>query len=284
MSEMTRPYRGSSLWVGAVVLSALPLVTSAGAVESSAQSINGSDALSINGSDALSINGSDVLSINGSDALSINGSDVLSINGSDALSINGSDALSINGSDALSINGSDALSINGSDALSINGSDVLFAAVDNVTASYVDLSPYVSRAGAFAIGIQPSLLAVAPIESLDAARSVVAVVGGEVAVTGRDLNALAEGDLVAVFGAMTSSGFSVATSLAKLSDVAPSSRTDVFVQGTVGAVNANLGLITVGGVSFDYTPLMSRSALPSVGERVALVGTKYAGSSVVVAK
>jgi len=247
-------------------------------------SINGSDLRSINGSDVLSINGSDLRSINGSDLRSINGSDALSINGSDVRSINGSDLRSINGSDALSINGSDVRSINGSDLRSINGSDVLFAAFDGFHARYIDISGQVAKSGSFAIGVQPSLFAVAPIQGVDHDRSTVTVLGGEVGLARSNLSSLTVGDLVAVFGSRTSTGVSVATSLAKLGSASPSTSVDVFVQGTVGAVDRGLGLITVGGISVDYTPLLANGPLPNVGAQIALVGTRFAGSPLVVAK
>src|SRR6056297_3026176 len=340
MSEKNRLDKRLPILFGAICLSAVPAIASAGASQSSVQSINGSDAHSINGSDVLSINGSDlrsingsdvlsingsdlrsingsdvlsingsdlrsingsdvlsingsdlrsingsdVLSINGSDLRSINGSDVLSINGSDLRSINGSDVLSINGSDVRSINGSDVLSINGSDVRSINGSDVLFAAVDGFHARYVDISAQVARSGAFAIGVQPSLFAVAPIQGVNHNSSTVTVLGAAVGLARSNLSSINEGDLVAVFGSRTSAGISVATSLVNLGSTSPSASTDVFVQGMVGAVDRGLGLITVGGVSFDYTPLLANGTLPSVGAQVALVGTKYSGSPLVVAK
>ncbi|WP_405243764.1 hypothetical protein, partial [Lentisalinibacter salinarum] len=196
----------------------------------------------------------------------------------------GSDVLSINGSDVLSINGSDALSINGSDLRSINGSDVLFAALEGFQARYVDISAQVARSGAFAIGVQPSLFAVAPIQAVHHDRSTVTVLGGEVGLAGSTLNSLSQGDLVAVFGSRVSAGVSVATSLAKLGSASPSTTMDVFIQGTVGGVDHGLGLITIGGVSVDYTPLLANGPLPSVGAQVALVGTKYSGSPLVVAK
>ncbi|NOX70278.1 MAG: hypothetical protein GXP15_13900 [Gammaproteobacteria bacterium] len=180
-------------------------------------------------------------SINGSDGMSINGSDRMSINGSDRMSINGSDRMSINGSDRMSINGSDRMSINGSDQMSINGSDLLARGqIDYIGDDFIS------------------------------------VMGQTVFDSSAGFDGLTAGMTVAIYGAIDrGTGGFIDTQIMKLAPAGVDSGLPDYLRGIVDSVDAKFGVAVIGGMTVDYTAMLSSSGTPQIGDEIAIQGRNY---------
>src|SRR5690606_24906569 len=165
------------------------------------------------------------------------------------------------GSGARGITGSGARGITGSGARGITGSG----------------SRGISRAGG-----GYSSAALGPVESLSQGFGIAVItVAGQVFVTSRDVAQLQVGDYVLIAG---SSDGDIDV-LVQLGEVYVPGASRIWVRGEVTSVSADVGQLTIGSTSFDYTPGLSIAPdyRPQVGDLVEITGTQHRPKGIVLA-
>ncbi len=190
--------------------------------------------------------------------------------GSDAIIGTGADAIIGTGSDAIIGTGADAIIGTGSDAIIGTGADAL-------------IRPTTYK----------SVAAMGPIDSIDLRKGTVSVMGRTLSLGKGNASllsfneALSAGKTVQVriVASIGKDGSLTQARLDKIPGEYVAGVSDVVVSGKVTKVSANVGKITVGGVSVDYTPLLAKQAVTvRVGDLVSVVGTRMTVPGEVSAK
>jgi hypothetical protein len=194
-----------------------------------------------------------VQSISGSSQRSISGSSQRSISGSSQRSISGSSQRSISGSSQRSISGSSQRSISGSSQRSISGSS--------------------QRA-------VPSVVIFGPVTAVSS--DSISVLGTEFAYEGAVLSD-ALGKVAYIVG-INEEGVGLRVgNLQVFDDYAVPGASVILLEGTVEQLNADVGLISVAGISVDVTGLAEMQNF-ELNARVALAGTQPLPGGVLIAQ
>ena len=203
----------------------------------------------INTGDTLGINTGDVTGINTGDVLGINTGDVTGINTGDVLGINTGDVTGINTGDVTGINTGDVTGINTGDVTGINTGDV------------VSVGAIVSVDSEFG---SPGLALVlsGPVESIDLVNGVFTSMGQTVVASTTMLRGLSEGDYVSVNGSVMGAGWLYADGVSVSEEMYVPGASPVVVTGIMSSLDEDLGSVTVGGLTVDYTPAMGNGILP----------------------
>ena len=211
--------------------------------------INTGDVTGINTGDVLGINTGDVTGINTGDVLGINTGDVTGINTGDVLGINTGDVTGINTGDVTGINTGDVTGINTGDVTGINTGDV------------VSVGAIVSVDSEFG---SPGLALVlsGPVESIDLVNGVFTSMGQTVVASTTMLRGLSEGDYVSVNGSVMGAGWLYADGVSVSEEMYVPGASPVVVTGIMSSLDEDLGSVTVGGLTVDYTPAMGNGILP----------------------
>ena len=227
--------------------------------------INTGDVTGINTGDVLGINTGDVTGINTGDVLGINTGDVTGINTGDVLGINTGDVTGINTGDVLGINTGDVTGINTGDVTGINTGDVTGINTGDVTGintgDVVSVGAIVSVDSEFG---SPGLALVlsGPVESIDLVNGVFTSMGQTVVASTTMLRGLSEGDYVSVNGSVMGAGWLYADGVSVSEEMYVPGASPVVVTGIMSSLDEDLGSVTVGGLTVDYTPAMGNGILP----------------------
>jgi hypothetical protein len=124
------------------------------------------------------------------------------------------------------------------------------------------------------------LLVVGPVEAIDQAAKTAVVLGQRVLVA--DANHLALGETAAVFGTARADGSIVAAAIQSRGPYVPGASA-VFISGVVQKSEPSVGQVTIGGLSIDLTPSMSRGIVsPAEGTRFEVSGTQPVSRGIVI--
>src|SRR4029077_16933845 len=124
------------------------------------------------------------------------------------------------------------------------------------------------------------LLVVGPVEAIDQAAKTAVVLGQRVLVA--DANPLALGETAAVFGTARADGSIVAAAIQSRGPYVPGASA-VFISGVVQKSEPSVGQVTIGGLSIDLTPSMSRGIVsPAEGTRFEVSGTQPVSRGIVI--
>ena len=181
--------------------------------------------------------------------LGINTGDVTGINTGDVLGINTGDVTGINTGDVTGINTGDVTGINTGDVTGINTGDV------------VSVGAIVSVDSEFG---SPGLALVlsGPVESIDLVNGVFTSMGQTVVASTTMLRGLSEGDYVSVNGSVMGAGWLYADGVSVSEEMYVPGASPVVVTGIMSSLDEDLGSVTVGGLTVDYTPAMGNGILP----------------------
>ncbi len=124
------------------------------------------------------------------------------------------------------------------------------------------------------------------IDSFDSARNTITVLGRTLRMPSvtrvEEAHAAGQQLIVAVSGRISASGAIEQMKLRFMPTEYVAGSSKVVVSGRVSGVNANVGTMTVGGVTVDLTSAVAAKA-PTVGSLVILVGTQPVRQGVVIA-
>jgi hypothetical protein len=125
----------------------------------------------------------------------------------------------------------------------------VFAAICGIALAFIGVS-----ANAATVSSVPALLLQGPVDSVNRSRAQIGVLGHTLAVN--QTVSLSLGTQVAVYGWLSRDGQLIVQRVQLLGQYVPGA-SRVVISGRVSRINSATGRVAIGGVSVDYTPLLS---------------------------
>ena len=93
---------------------------------------------------------------------------------------------------------------------------------------------------------------------------------------GAGFGGLTAGMTIAIYGAIDlGTGGFVDTQIMKLAPVGVDAGVPDFLRGIVDAVDTRFGMAVIGGMTVDYSAMLSNGRAPQIGDEIAVTGRNY---------